>query len=115
MRTEFDSMAAGRTWRCGYLISAALIAGTFAPATAADFYAGKTIDLVIGSDVGGGYDIYARAIARHLPRFIAGQPTIVAKNQPGAGSSRAASYIYSVAPKDGTAIGAVFPGVIIAP
>ena len=42
-------------------------------------------------------------------------PTIVVKNQPGAGSSRAASYIYSVAPKDGTAIGAVFPGVIIAP
>jgi tripartite-type tricarboxylate transporter receptor subunit TctC len=82
---------------------------------AADFYANKTIELVVGSAVGGGYDIYSRAIARHLPRFIAGQPTIVVKNQPGAGSSRAASYIYSVAPKDGTVIGMVFPGVIIAP
>jgi tripartite-type tricarboxylate transporter receptor subunit TctC len=85
------------------------------PALAVDFYDGKTIELVVGSAVGGGYDIYARAIARHLPRFIPGQPTIVVKNQPGAGSSRAASYIYSVAPKDGTAIGTVFPGVIIAP
>ena len=107
-------MAAGRLWLCGYLV-AAMASTPAPPAAAADFYAGKTIELVIGSDVGGGYDIYARAIARHLPRFIPGQPNIVIKNQPGAGSSRAASYIYSVAPKDGTVIGAVFPGVIIAP
>jgi tripartite-type tricarboxylate transporter receptor subunit TctC len=93
----------------------ALMTLAAAPAAAAEFYAGKTIERVVGSDVGGGYDIYARAIARHLPRHIPGQPTIVAKNQPGAGSSRAAAYIYSVAPKDGTVIGAVFPGVIIAP
>jgi tripartite-type tricarboxylate transporter receptor subunit TctC len=84
-------------------------------APAADFYAGKTIEFVIGSAVGGGYDIYARAIGRHLPRFIPGSPTIVPKNQPGAGSGRAASFVYSIAPKDGTVIGAVFPGVIIAP
>jgi tripartite-type tricarboxylate transporter receptor subunit TctC len=86
-----------------------------APASAADFYAGKTIDFIIGSDAGGGYDIYARAIARHLPRFIPGNPAIVPKNQPGAGSGRAAAFLYGVAPKDGTVIGAVFPGAIMGP
>jgi Tripartite tricarboxylate transporter family receptor len=86
-----------------------------APASAADYYAGKTIDFLIGGDVGGGYDIYARVISRHLPRFIPGNPAIVPKNQPGAGSGRAASFIYGVAPKDGTVIGAVFPGAIMGP
>jgi tripartite-type tricarboxylate transporter receptor subunit TctC len=86
-----------------------------APTRAADFYAGKTIDFIIGGDVGGGYDIYARVVARHLNRFIPGNPTIVPKNQPGAGSGRAASFLYSVAPKDGTVIGAVFPGAIMGP
>ncbi len=85
------------------------------PASAADFYAGKTIDLLIGGNVGGGYDIYARVIGRHLGRFIAGAPAIVPKNQPGAGSGRAASFLYSVAPKDGTVIGTVFPGAIMSP
>jgi hypothetical protein len=86
-----------------------------APAAAADHYAGKTIDFLIGGDVGGGYDIYARVLSRHLPRFIPGNPAIVPKNQPGAGSGRAAAFIYSVAPKDGTVIGAVFPGAIMGP
>jgi tripartite-type tricarboxylate transporter receptor subunit TctC len=68
-------------------VAAALVA--VAPGRAADFYAGKTIEFLIGGDVGGGYDIYARAIARHLPRFIPGNPTVVPKNQPGAGSKSA--------------------------
>jgi tripartite-type tricarboxylate transporter receptor subunit TctC len=103
---------ASRFW----LVAVAVLASQIrSPAFAADFYAGKTIDFIVGSDVGGGYDIYARAIARHLNRFIPGNPSIVAKNQPGAGSGRAASFVYSVAPKDGTVIGAVFPGVIIEP
>jgi tripartite-type tricarboxylate transporter receptor subunit TctC len=96
--------------------AAALVAClTTTSAQAADFYAGKSIDFLIGGDVGGGYDIYARVIARHLPRFIPGNPTIIPKNQPGAGSGRAASYLYSVAPKDGSVIGAVFPGAIMGP
>jgi tripartite-type tricarboxylate transporter receptor subunit TctC len=101
---------------CTYVACVALIA-TVSPAsaTAADYYAGRSIELVIGGDVGGGYDIYARLIARHLGRFIGGQPAITPKNQPGAGSGRAAAYLYSVAPKDGTAIGAVFPGAIMGP
>jgi tripartite-type tricarboxylate transporter receptor subunit TctC len=98
------------------LAAAAMIAWlAAAPVRAADFYAGKTIDFIIGGDVGGGYDIYARVVARHLNRFIPGNPTIVPKNQPGAGSGRAASFLYSVAPKDGTVIGAVFPGAIMGP
>jgi tripartite-type tricarboxylate transporter receptor subunit TctC len=94
----------------------ALAAGLLvAPAQAVDFYAGKSIDFLVGGDVGGGYDIYARTISRHLARFIPGNQTIVIKNQPGAGSGRAATYVYGVAPKDGSVIGAVFPGVIMGP
>jgi tripartite-type tricarboxylate transporter receptor subunit TctC len=85
------------------------------PAAAADFYAGKTIELVVGSDVGGGYDIYTRAIARHIARHIPGNPTMVVKNMPGAGSGRAAGYINAVAPKDGTSVAAIFPGAVMGP
>ena len=100
-------------WRASGTALIILVAAS--PGRAADYYAGKTIDFLIGGDVGGGYDIYARVISRHLPRFIPGNPAIVPKNQPGAGSGRAASFIYGVAPKDGTVIGAVFPGAIMGP
>jgi tripartite-type tricarboxylate transporter receptor subunit TctC len=94
------------------IASAALITS---PAAAADYYAGKTIELVVGGDAGGGYDIYARAVARHLAGHIPGNPTIVVKNMPGAGSTRAGIYISTIAPKDGTSIGALMPGAIIGP
>jgi tripartite-type tricarboxylate transporter receptor subunit TctC len=84
-------------------------------ATAADFYAGKTISIVVGGSPGGGHDVYARTIARHLPRFIPGNPAVVVRNMPGAGSMRAAGHVYSVAPKDGTTIAAVYPGAIVTP
>ena len=89
-----------------------------APATsssAGDYYAGKSIDLLIGAPPGGGYDIYARALARHYGRHIPGQPTIVAKNMPGAASARAAGFISTLAPKDGTAIAALMPGGVVGP
>jgi tripartite-type tricarboxylate transporter receptor subunit TctC len=86
-----------------------------APAAASDFYADKTIDFIVGSNPGGGYDVYARAIARHLPKHIPGKPNIVVKNLPGAGSAKAAAFVYSMAPKDGTAIGASFPGALMDP
>jgi hypothetical protein len=60
-------------------------------AHAADFYAGKTVDFVVGADVGGGFDIYARTISRHLGRFVPGKPTFVPRNNPGAGSAVAAA------------------------
>ena len=95
------------------LAAGALLAAT--PLSAADYYAGKSIDLLIGAPPGGGYDIYARVVGRHLGRHIPGQPTIVPKNMPGAGSAKAAQYISMVAPKDGSAMGAIMPGAIMGP
>ncbi len=80
-----------------------------------EFYAGKTIAIVIGSETGGGFDIYGRTLARHLGRLIPGQPNVIVQNMPGAGGGRAATYIYGVAPKDGTAIGGIQPGTIVNP
>jgi tripartite-type tricarboxylate transporter receptor subunit TctC len=84
-------------------------------AQAADFYEGKNIEFVIGSAPGGGYDTYGRLMARYIDNYIPGKPTIVPKNMPGAGSGKAATYIYDVAPKDGTAIAGIFPGAIVGP
>jgi tripartite-type tricarboxylate transporter receptor subunit TctC len=69
----------------------------------ADFYRGKQITLFVGYAPGGGYDITARLVARHLGKYIPGHPDIVVQNMPGAGSMRAANYTYVNAPKDGTA------------
>src|ERR1041384_2339617 len=79
------------------------------------FYKGKQIAMVVGSSAGGGYDTYARLLARTMGAAIPGNPVIVVQNMSGAGSNRAAGYIYSVAPKDGTAIGAIFPGAVLQP
>ena len=93
------------------------LAGALAgsPAGAADFYAGKQITFVIGSAPGGGYDIYGRTVARHLPKHIPGAPVIVVQNMNGASTMRAAGYIYNVAAKDGTVIGAISPGAVVGP
>jgi tripartite-type tricarboxylate transporter receptor subunit TctC len=80
----------------------------------ADFYAGKTIILMVGSDVGGGYDTNARLIARHLGKFIPGHPNMIVQNRPGGGSIVAANHIYNLAPKDGTTIGMVQRGMPMA-
>jgi tripartite-type tricarboxylate transporter receptor subunit TctC len=80
----------------------------------AQFYKGKTIDLIIGTAPGGGYDIYSRIIAHTLPRYIPGEPSVVPRNMPGAGSRRATLQIYNGA-KDGLAIAAIFPGAVIEP
>jgi len=80
-----------------------------------DFYRGKNVTLVIGYSVGGGYDLYGRLVARHLGKHIPGQPTIVAQNREGAGSLRAAIYLYNAAPKDGTVIGTFSRSMSVAP
>jgi len=81
----------------------------------ASFYKGKTVDLYVGYSAGGGYDIYARALARHMGRFIAGNPTIVPKNMPGAGSLVLANWLYNVASKDGSAFGMIGRGTAFDP
>jgi tripartite-type tricarboxylate transporter receptor subunit TctC len=104
---------AGRLLCFAAFIAFALICA--APASSADFYQGKTINLVIGHSAGGGYDLYARILARHLGRHIPGNPAVVPVNMAGAGSLRAANYLYAAAPKDGTAIGTFSRGMVIAP
>ena len=81
----------------------------------ADFYSGKSVQLVIGYAPGGGYDVYARALARHMARHIPGNPSIVVQNMPGAGSIKAANYIYNIAPKDGTVFGGFSRGAFLDP
>ena len=75
--------------------------------TPAGFYRGKQIEIDINSSVGGGYDLYARLLARHMGKYIPGTPTIVPKNMVGASGLRLANWLYSAAPRDGTVIGAV--------
>src|SRR5258708_5291982 len=72
-----------------------------------EFFARKTVTISIGYTAGGSYDLYGRMVARHLGKHIPGAPTVVAQNMPGAGSLKAANYLYEVAPKDGTALAVV--------
>jgi tripartite-type tricarboxylate transporter receptor subunit TctC len=95
----------------GLVITVLLAAG--AHAAAADFYQGKTITIICGYGVGGGYDVYARLLARHLPGQIPGQPAVIVQNMPGAGGMRAANTVYATAPKDGTVIAAVNPSLLM--
>jgi tripartite-type tricarboxylate transporter receptor subunit TctC len=81
----------------------------------AQFYKGRTVTIVAASSPGGGYDLYARLIARVLARHIPGNPSVVVANMPGAASNLAAAHVYSVAPRDGTVIGALFMGAVVEP
>src|SRR3954469_25525931 len=65
----------------------------------ADFYRGKTVEVYVGYSTGGGYDIYARMLARHMGRFIPGNPTLLPKNMEGAGSLRLANWLGKPAPR----------------
>jgi tripartite-type tricarboxylate transporter receptor subunit TctC len=95
---------------------AAATAIVSAPALAdpiADFYKGKTMKVIVGSAPGGGYDTYARTTARHLRRFIPGEPNLIVQNRPGAASINAANFVYTVAPQDGSVIAAIQRGAPI--
>jgi tripartite-type tricarboxylate transporter receptor subunit TctC len=75
------------------------------PGRAEEFFAGKQIEVIVGSAVGGGYDAYARFLSRHMGRFMPGMATFVVKNMPGAGGRIAANYLATRAPRDGTSFG----------
>jgi tripartite-type tricarboxylate transporter receptor subunit TctC len=81
----------------------------------ADFYKGKTITVLVGYTAGGGYDIYARALARHMGRHLPGHPNLIVQNLSGAGSLNAANNIYNVAAKDGTVFGTFGRGLAMEP
>ena len=85
------------------------------PRTPAEFYKGRVVDLYIGYSVGGGYDLYARVLARHIGNHIPGRPTVVAKNMQGAGSLRLANWLFQIAPKDGSTFGIIGRGTAFDP
>ncbi len=102
----------------GRLVAGAILgwagSGVAARAQSADdYYRGRTIQLIIGTGEGGGYDLSARLVAQFMPEFIPGHPTIVPRNMPGAGSIAAAEYVYSVAPRDGTVMSIVQPTFLL--
>lgn len=76
-------------------------------------FARKTITIYVGNTAGGTYDLYGRLVARSLGRFLPGHPSVVVENMPGAGSLRAANFIYGAAPKDGTALGLITENIAI--
>jgi tripartite-type tricarboxylate transporter receptor subunit TctC len=81
----------------------------------ADFYKGKTINVIVGYTAGGGYDLYARALTRHMGRHLPGNPGFIVQNITGAGSLNAANNLYNVAPKDGTSFGTFGRGLAMEP
>src|SRR5947199_8921567 len=91
-------------WRAAMVVTAALAATPAHADTVADFYRGKQVNLIVGYGPGGGYDVYARLLGRHLGRHIPGEPAVVVQNMPGAGSLRAVNFLYNVAMRDGTVL-----------
>src|SRR3954464_11373258 len=72
-----------------------------------DFYRGKTVRVIIGFGVGGGYDIYGRLAAEFLGKYIPGRATVIPQNMPGGGGVKAVEYLYQAAPRDGTYLGSI--------
>ncbi len=100
------------TWRA---LAAALMALLCGTTSAAEFYQGKQVTIVVGFSSGGTYDATARLFARHLGKYLPGKPTVIVRNMPGAGSLIAAKSLHSSLPKDGTTIGVVGGGVVLEP
>lgn len=91
-----------------------LMATNMAASQLAEFYRGKTVEVLVGFSAGGGYDAYARALARTIGSHIPGNPQVVVKNFTGAGSLRLARYLQDVAPRDGLAFGTIDNGLMVA-
>jgi tripartite-type tricarboxylate transporter receptor subunit TctC len=97
------------------IVAAAAVAVVQSTAAAEEFYAGKTVTIYSGHQPGSLYDTNARFVARHLPRFIPGNPTVIVRNMPGAGTLTASNHVANLAPKDGTALALIARGVAIEP
>ncbi len=94
------------------LTAGALVVGPGVASAQDGFYKGRTVNIVVGFSPGGGYDTYARTLARHLDAHVPGNPRVIVQNMPGAGSLTAVRHLDAVAPKDGTVMVAFNPGVI---
>jgi len=109
-----EGRSARLAWAALGLVAA--LGVTPAPAQpAAEPFAGKTVNLIIGFGPGGGYDRWGRTLARHIGRHLPGKPSVVAQNMPGAGSYVAASHIYNAAPRDGTVFGIIARDAALGP
>ena len=98
----------------GRLSLATVLVAAAAPAGAqgvAEFYKGKTINMIVYSGPGSAYDVYARLLARYMGRYIPGNPTIISQNMMGAGGLKAMDYVYRIAPKDGTVMLSIGRGI----
>jgi tripartite-type tricarboxylate transporter receptor subunit TctC len=90
-----------------------LILPDFLIASESGFFQGKTIRIIVGTSPGGGFDVYSRALARHMGRYTPGNPTFIVENMPGAGHRIAANHVYKVARPDGLTIGNFFGGLLV--
>jgi Tripartite tricarboxylate transporter family receptor len=111
-----NSVPTPPTWLCGAAMLLALLWPSAPRAeTAAEFYRGKTVTIYVGFGPGGGYDAYAQLLAPHIRRHIPGEPTVIVKHMPGAGSLTLMNYLWTIAPRDGTAFGIPASSAAFAP
>ena len=99
----------------GIAIFALVLTSPIAAQPAGDSLAGKSVSMMIGFGAGGGYDLWGRTVGRHIGRHLPGAPTVIPQNMPGAGSYAAASYIFNIAPKDGTVLGIIARDAALGP
>ena len=104
-----------RAWLVALLVVSGFLAAPAHAQSVQQFYKGRQVNLIVGFNPGGAYDPYARTVARHLPKHLPGSPDIVVKNMQGAGSVRAANYLYNVAPKDGSELGLIAGSAALEP
>jgi tripartite-type tricarboxylate transporter receptor subunit TctC len=103
----------GRIFAC--IVVALTLAAPARAQSVEEFYRGRSITVLVGFTAGGGYDLYARLLGRHMGRHVPGNPTIVVQNMPGAGSMKATQYVYGIAPKDGLTLATVSRGMVTEP
>lgn len=105
----------GRSLAAVAIAAAAVVPPAAARAQGPDAFPGKPLQIIVGFGAGGGYDLWARTLGRHIGRHLPGRPAVVIQNMPGAGSLNAANHLYTVAPKDGTTIGIVARDAVLNP
>ena len=99
----------------GIAVFALVLTSPIAAQPAGESLAGKSVSMIIGFGAGGGYDLWGRTVGRHIGRHLPGAPTVIPQNMPGAGSYAAASYIFNIAPKDGTVLGIIARDAALGP
>src|SRR5689334_235111 len=100
---------------CAAIFSLLLLTAPAAAQPGGETLAGKSVAMIIGFGPGGGYGLWGRTVGRHIGRHLPGAPTVIPQNMPGAGSYAAASYIYNIAPKDGSVLGIIARDAALGP